>query len=150
MGWFYLILLLIAPAEGNYGFVCYSEKATAEKKGVCSFSVVSTQNWSQDPQAARAQEGVWDSPKASLERRTLPRPYCRRDGAVCSRLEVFGLLEDEQSLYSEVCPLWDQVDARERPYVRSTERASQEPKTELSVLELHRMECRTLERCYLG
>ena len=71
MVWFFLILYLITLAECNYGFIGYSEKAFAEEKSPCTFAVASTQSGNQDPPAARAQEGVWDSPETSFARRKL-------------------------------------------------------------------------------
>ena len=150
MVWFFLILYLITLAECNYGFIGYSEKAFAEEKSPCTFAVASTQSGNQDPPAARAQEGVWDSPETSFARRKLFGPHCGRDGAVRSGLALLCVLADKQSQHAEVCPLWDQVDTWKQPNIRSAEGATKEPKKEFSVLELHRMEQqKVLGRCIL-
>ena len=106
MVWFFLILYLITLVECNYGFIGYSEEAFAEKKSHCTFAVASTQSGNQDPQAARAQEGVWDSSETSLEGRKLFGPHCGGDGAVNSGLALLCVLENEQSQHAEVCLLW--------------------------------------------
>ena len=115
-----VIQLLFIVLLNFYHYVLI-EASSETCQGQSQISLAPAPHRCANSQFPGTEQGVWHIEKASFEGLEVLEPDCGEHGAISSRLEMHGLLANKQGEYAEMCQVWDQVDAWERPDLHTAE-----------------------------